>query len=467
PVTTWDIDTRSTNVVIDDNMTVVESFFVDGQSFTLNGHVTFSTATLQTSIGTFFSSSISDWIYTNAPTLAFFTNNGTLTLPGAGHFGDDRPTPYSTFVNNGTINATAIYFKADYFQDSGSLSAGGPLNMAGVSGKLVNGQSAGGTTVNINTTDLKLDHYQLTAGGFLRLSAPGALLDAGAGSANQITAQSGLSLSTKPALGDLLGTTLRIQPPNFLEADHTWAGLDRGASADGYNNNVALGSLVLAPQSIDSVHAPLIRFIGAGAQNGLYVDMLDLSGMGTNWNMIQQQMIEIDPNIVIYYAGAKLGFTPPVNSASVPVEPEEFLDGQMGGHLRWVSSFAGPNTSVDVISNGVTIVVNKALRFSKIIDSNGDGVPNFFDANPFNIVPPVLTAAIVPAGQPASRSVAVSWNALPQKLYHVEYSASLQGGTWQPLTDYTSSSQLAQRVTIWDTNAPVNIQRFYRVRYTP
>jgi len=466
PVITWDMLTRGTNVVIDDNMTVVQSFLVDGQSLTLNGNITFSQATIDTSFGTVASSSISDWVYTNAPNLLYFTNNGTLTLPGNGHFGDDGPVPYIAFVNLGSINAASISLDGGYFQNSGNLAAGGPLNMYGGTGKLENGQSTAGGAVQLACNNLKLNNYQLSAGSLLRLNVAGSLLDAGGVSSNLLSLHGGLNMLAKPLAGDLLGTTFQLLPPNFVAVDHVWAGLDRGVTANGYSNNVALGKLLLSPQTTDAARVPLFVFSGAGAQNGLYVDLLDFSNLGTNWNLIQQQIVQIDPNLVVYYAAAKLGFTPPTNPAGIPMEPEEFLDGQFGGHLRWVSSFAGPNSSVDVVSNGVTIVVNKALRFSKIIDSNGNGIPNFYDPNPFNTVPPVLSASILSAGQPAGRSIAISWNALPNTLYHVEFSTSLPGANWQPLSDYLSDSQTTQRATIWDTNAPVDVQRFYRVRYT-
>ena len=60
------------------------------------------------------------------------------------------------------------------------------------------------------------------------------------------------------------------------------------------------------------------------------------------------------------------------------------MNGQLGGHLVWVPGFAGPNSSVDVLINGKTVQVNKALRYSKIIDSNDNGIPNFYDPNPFD-----------------------------------------------------------------------------------
>src|SRR5262249_48287150 len=85
PGTTWDMIARSTNFVLSDNVAVAQSFLVDGQSFTLNGSLSFTNALLQTSIGTFVTASISDWVYTNAPNLLYWTNNGVLNLPNNGH----------------------------------------------------------------------------------------------------------------------------------------------------------------------------------------------------------------------------------------------------------------------------------------------------------------------------------------------------------------------------------------------
>ena len=79
---------------------------------------------------------------------------------------------------------------------------------------------------------------------------------------------------------------------------------------------------------------------------------------------------------MIYYAAARLNFTPPNNTNGLPQSPEEFLDGQFGGHLRWASGYAGPNSSVTVLVNGQSVQVNKALFNSHIIDSDHDGLPN-------------------------------------------------------------------------------------------
>jgi hypothetical protein len=246
-----------------------------------------------------------------------------------------------------------------------------------------------------------------------------------------------------------------------IEIDHSWAGEDRGVSSSGFNNNVGVGKLVLSSQSPN----PFFFFSGATGQNGLYVDLLDLSALGTNY----QRWIQIDPSLTIYYAAAKLGFTPPPNGSGIPQEPEEYLDGQFGGHLRWVSSFAGPNSSVIVLINGVPTPVNSALRFSKIIDSNGNGIPNYYDPNPFGDGVS-LTASLVgglKSDSSSSNVVGVSWFALTNKVYTVEYATNLAHPTWNLLLKYTNNAHTNRNVTVVDTNAPaIGVHRFYRVGYT-
>ena len=117
--------------------------------------------------------------------------------------------------------------------------------------------------------------------------------------------------------------------------------------------------------------------------------------------------------------------------------------------------------------NGVTVAVNRALRFSKIIDSNGNGIPNFFDPFPFNTNPLVLSAVVVQTNMPPSGALGVSWTAAPQKVYQVEFSSDVRHQGWQPLTLYTNTTSSKSVVTIWDTNAPAGARRFYRVKTTP
>jgi hypothetical protein len=176
-------------------------------------------------------------------------------------------------------------------------------------------------------------------------------------------------------------------------------------------------------------------------------------------------VLTIAPNYVIYYAAAVLpsSFKIPANTNGIAQEPEEFLNGQLGGHLVWVPSFAGPNSSVDVLINGQTVLVNKALRYSKIIDSNTNGIPNFYDPNPFD-VPFVAQGALVQNNPPPATKFAISWTAAPGTPYLVQFSTNYTPAIWSPLLSYTNTGSTSIVATVWDTNAPSG-QRFYRVSY--
>jgi len=275
----------------------------------------------------------------------------------------------------------------------------------------------------------------------------------------------------------LLGSTLTTVVPAYAQVMHTWAGANYGVANAGYTNNAAIGRLVLTPLGGTN----LFEFAGTGANNGLYVDYLDLSQMGAQFTNAMQ----IDDNLVIYYAAAALGFTPPPAGLGLPPqEPEEYLNGMFGGHLRWVSTYAGPNSSVAVLINGQTYIVNKALRFATTIDSNTNGIPNYADPNPFSVPPPSsasvfsLQFSLVPPGQmipklkqtnqTSGSVVALSWLAASNTVYFVQYTTNIAPTKWQTLATYTNKTVTNQEPTLLDTNAPVGAtKRFYRVGYGP
>ena len=413
PVNVYDLIMHSTNAVVNDNMRIVESFFTDAQRFTLNANITFSSATLQNDFGPVGTVSLTDWIFTNAPNLLYFTNNNTLTIPNESHFGDDRAVPYSEFINNGGINAYSIQLNSADFENNGAMIAQGPMLMSGGSGKLQNGSSSAGGVAWFSCDSLKFNNQRLSVNGHAYFNVTNALFDTGAGSGNTFKFQDGFNLLIKPSTGDLLGTTFQTVAPNLVapsvEVDHVWAGEDRGTNAEGYLNNEAIGQLVLSSPSVD----PLFVFSGTTNQNenGLYVDLLDLSALTDYTNQIQ-----INPNLTIYYAAAKLNV-----SVTLPplTEPEEFLNGQFGGHLKWVSCFAGPNSSQDVVIGSQSVSVNAALRNSHIIDSDGDGLVNGNDPFPFASAPCGAT--------PPAAHMFVSINSPAQGQSVVQTSAVVQG----------------------------------------
>ena len=292
----------------------------------------------------------------------------------------------------------------------------------------------------------------------LTFEVTGSLFDAGGSSGNTVICNNGFNLAIKPPAGDLLGTALETITPMFASVEHFWPGLDLGASNIGYTNNEAVGQLIL-DEGFDS---QFIFTNAPGAKNAIYADLLDLSQCP---DFLDPEVLTIATNYVIYYAAAVLpsSFKIPANTNGIAQEAEEYLNGQLGGHLVWVPGFAGPNSSVDVLINGKTVQVNKALRFSKIIDSNTNGIPNFFDANPFD-VPFVAQGALVPNNPQPAAKFAISWTATPGTAYLVQFSTNYTPAIWSPLLSYTNTGSTSVIATVWDTNAPSG-QRFYRVSH--
>ena len=321
-----------------------------------------------------------------------------------------------------------------------------------------NSTNIAGGVMEFRANSLKLNHSQATSGSTMSFTVTNSLFDTDPGSGSTLTAPYGFSLLIKPQTGDLLGTSFRSTAPRFYSVVHTWAGEDRGTNAAGYSNNVAVGTLVLG---FATPNPGQHYFQGTGAHNGLYVDMLDLTAVTSIAGL--QNQIDMAPDMVVYFAAAKLGFTPPPNVYGTAQEPEEYLDGQFGGHLRWVQSYAGPSSSVAVLINGQTVMVNKALRYSKIIDSNGDGLPNYYDPNPFS-TPLSLSIA---QNSPPAKAVAISWLAAPNTVYQVEYTTNMPPANWKPLMKHTNSAATSTTVTVFDTNAPASVRRFYRVGFSP
>jgi len=437
PVFVHDLRASATNVVMSDNARVIAGFSVNGQSFTLTGRLSLSGAA-------------QDWVATNAPTLRYFTNSGSLIVANEAHFGDDTAQPYLGFVNRGLISSAGQNITSDYVELAGTNQVAASLNVNAGNAVVQAGRLNVQSDIVLTADTLKFHQALVQSGARLYLNVDSALFDNGAQSSNTISTLDGFTMSQKPASGDLLGTTFSSVAPNFANVTHVWAGEDRGDNNSGFSNNVALGTLALVANGPDAT----FEFSPAGGTNALYVDYLNLLQLADYANQIV-----INPGLTIYYAAAKLNFTPPGG-----LTPEEYLNHQFGDRLRWVPSFVGPNSSVDVVINGgQTIKVNRALRNSTVIDSDSDGVPNYYDLSPFDGV--TITSI---SYNPTPAGYLLQWNAAPNTVYRVEYASNLTMPAWTLLTTTTNTADVTVPWSVVDTNVvPVNEQRYYRVTYNP
>jgi hypothetical protein len=316
--------------------------------------------------------------------------------------------------------------------------------------RLEGGSFIAGGSIELHATDLRMRGYtNLTFQPFI-LDVSNSVADSLEDSTNVITAE-GFQLTQKPAFGDLFGTFITSKIPKFLAIDHVWAAEDRGATPAGYENNVAVGKLTL-----DGGFDSQFVFRGIGGKNAIYVDFLELT------NAPQSDIeasFKIEPGMVVYFA-----------DSNIPVEQLDGLfpdAGAPGGRLRWVRDFAGPHSSVDVIVNGETVQMNRALRFSETIDTDGDGIMNAQDLNPLE--PDNLSLQVAHGSLPviegkAGKPVAFSFSASPGHSYRIEYTTDLGKGEWQLLRVYSNSSASFQSALIQETPDAGSPHRFFRVR---
>jgi hypothetical protein len=310
-VTVQNLILHSTNITVSDSMLVTNSLLMDGQSFTLVGNLSIAAPLT--------------WNYISAPTLRYFTNNGTLAVSQDAHFGDDTATNYAAFINNGTINVGGgETINSVYYQDEGVENATGGYAVTTSTGLVQNASITSGNYLDFTGSALRLNNANLSAGNQLNFNVTNFLSDNGAGSGNVFRCTNGFNLLARPATGDFLGTTFITTAPARHTVNHTWAGQDLGPIAAGFSNNATIGILALVDGGTNSISEPRINFSGTGVANGLYVGYLDISQCS---NFLSNSLVTISSNLKIYFASSSVN---PTN-----------LDGQFGGHLIYVPGVAG------------------------------------------------------------------------------------------------------------------------------
>ena len=231
----------------------------------------------------------------------------------------EQRLPYDNFINHGLISDQGTTIYANNFLSSGTISNGaGSFLLQSLTTVLTNGAITAGGDVSITTASLVTSNLVLQAGRKLTLQVTNFLTDNGVltngnfwsvGGSAVSGSDSGFNLLLLPNSTyqcNLLGTTVtNIAPPN-KHIINTWAGLDYGASAAGYNtNNVAIGRLILDSRTNASYSQ--MTFTGTGTSNAMYVDelvLLDYASYTNHDGRGNLPALAFNTNLVIYYAQA-------------------------------------------------------------------------------------------------------------------------------------------------------------------
>jgi hypothetical protein len=400
-------------------------------------------------------------------------------------------SPYNNFINNSLVSDQASIIYANNFVNGGTISNGvGAFRLQSLTTTLTNGLLDAGGDVSITASSLVTSNLVLHAGRSLTLQVTNLLTDTGVTNGNLWTVGAasigaGFSLPVKPAVGDLLGTTITNIAPTNTEVINTWAGVDRGLSVSGYTNNVAVGRLILdvMPSAIPAAFA----FTGTGTSNALYVDYLELRDYATNGgrnnNSFDFPWLNINTNLVIYYAQAMMNGI----SVAESIDRESRLSGANGGRLRWVYSYAGYYSSTNLVyPDGSTNTFNAALAASDDIDSNGNGIANVYDPEPFLVSSQVNFTCGLTNRPPLS--VRLQWTAIPLATNYVYYRTNLLVGNWLPFTNFnyyyydgnrsvpntapansfvSPQPYQSPATNVWIFDAVTNVPHYYRVTVQP
>jgi len=390
----------------------------------------------------------------NLPGLQTLTNTGSISAPGLLSLGTAPGQPLSAVVNEGSIQATGIVLETERMEHSGTLFADGGFAEVYAGEFAANGGSINAAfDVLLEAGNANISGMQIGAEGLVFLSVSGDLSDGGIYLPGEISATWGVNLLTKPATGNLLGTTVRVVAPEFVEAISSWAASDLGVSRSGYEDNAAVGVL-----SLDIGIGGTLVFNPVTGTNAIYVERLDLSDLLYADIQAGANPLILNQGFTLYYA-----------STSDNVDPA-FLDGYVtagGGTLRWVRDGSEVGNDIPlvtvVLGDGSTVKVPKALREHMSVDSDGDGLVNGLDSSPFDLV--VFShAELVRLNPPYFR---VEWYAAPGQTYQVQSTSDLKSGAWSIVRTVKNNSTGLQKMILEDPLDSGVPSKSYRVVVRP
>lgn len=456
PTPVLDLSLTSTNLVIGDFLTVSRFAKLNVENLTVNGRLEIrgndGTQTGDFGLGV-----------GNAPLLRNLTNNGALLVSNSIALGTDRPTRMESVVNNGVMRSATLGIRAarlEFGTNSYVEAASGPITLEADQAIIRATNRVDGSLIDIPDNSeitpiflqgnvqsygqLSITAGDLILGGGTVLAAPA--VDLGVRDSLVVEAEGAavntayrFSLAAMPPVVDLNNLRISLNAQPFQEVEFYWPGEDKGPTTSAFDGPS------IASLDLDAGRFSGFRFVGTGERNALYVRSLNLSPNVVVTNgaaVILLADLDIPAGFTIYFGSAN------VNAAG--------LELASGGRFKYVD-FMDAALSPMVAVAGRSGLVPRGLRYSTIVDSDGDGIVNAFDANPFEGV--VQSAQVVDDG---SKGFRVTWQAAPWQTYSVQYTSELSS-EWTTLKKVSNPSNSNQTLWIRDPIPEGSTMRAYRV----
>lgn len=432
-----DLVLRSKSVDIQDPMYVDGKFYTTAASLTTQGPLLFG--------------SLTNFTDANVPNLRNWTNtvSGVLAVESVVNVGGALPGSLTldVFRNEGVVASTAVAIGARRFELAGELYAeAGSIRISAENFVSEGGILTGGNNAIIRASTANLAGLTAQIGGEFGLAVTESLTDGGAATPSLVSVQYGVQIYEKPKTSDLRGTTLEINVPSYSRATSIWPASDVGKTPVGFTNNLALGSLKLEVKA-----GGVAWFYGEDPTNAIYVEKLAL---GPRILFTLTNAIPTDDGLIL-----DQGMTLYFSSTSTNTTPAK-LDGLVtpgGGKLVYLPHASGLVSVVN--GDGRTVEVPQGVRYSSVLDSDGDGIPNATDPSPFDVVAVGSTKLV---GTPA-REIEVQWDAIPGQSYEIQSTKDLANGKWTSVRTLTSPSATTERMSVREAIDPVDGFKAYRV----
>jgi hypothetical protein len=453
-----DLSIKATNVVLYDQLAVGTNLYMDAKSLKLAvGSVSKGIIDLPT--GT-------EWNTSVFPNLMSLTNEGNIRLGSSlaiarfYSISNGTQLAYDNLINSGNITAATHIVRATNLQSTGrwKATAGGAdfvFNSAFMAGEI-----SAFDAVKLAGNNLVFSNTVITSSlGGLTLTATNGFGDT-PGTTNYISVGNGFNFTTKPLLGDLTNTTIECLLPAYAQVNHIWSGEDRGLPRAGVDysvisNNLTLGRLILN----GGAYSTFKLRAASTNNNALYVDVLDLRGSTVILHPgsdpeINAAALVFDPNLKIYFSMLLIN--------GILVTPEKYDTVKVSTNMVWMP---GWNTSPSSTLTSGGNWINTALLYSKVYDSDHDGIQNFYDTTPLLSDSPANIGMTIAPSVVAPFNMIISWNTFSNSVNTIFYTTN---AAW-PKTNVLTTIRLpadaneAVKTKYEDTEPSTSPTRFYNV----